>query len=144
MSDRNERSGAHRIPKNARRVLDILQDAGKPLTAYEVLDRLRPLGVTGPPTVYRALDRLVKSGLVHRLETLNAFVSCDREGDHAPSAMAICTDCRDVVEMQNDAVPEHLYSWADAKDFSVTSLTIEILGQCGRCKAGRDAAAKGG
>ncbi len=134
MADREKHPNTPRITKNARLVLDILRQVGQPLTAYEVLDRIRPQGITAPTTVYRALERLVECGLIHRLETLNAFVSCGREEVHGPSAIAICTDCHGVIEMQNDAVPGYLYGWAETKDFTVTSLTIEILGQCSQCR----------
>jgi hypothetical protein len=38
---------------NAGRVLAVLKEFGRPISAYDVLDRLRP--VSAPTTVYRAL-----------------------------------------------------------------------------------------
>lgn len=122
-----------RLPKYSQHVLRILQDAGKPLTAYEVLDQLRPFGAKAPPTAYRSLTRLVEAGLIHRLESLNAFVACSRGEAHGPSAFAVCTDCNAVVEMKSETVPGYLEGWAEAEDFSISSVTIEVLGLCRKC-----------
>ncbi|ADM10790.1 hypothetical protein PB2503_00105 [Parvularcula bermudensis HTCC2503] len=123
-----------KLPKNARRVLQILKDAGRPLTAYQVLDELRAFGVTAAPTAYRSLDRLVATGLVHRLETLSAFVACDRAECHGPAAIAVCTECRQTTEMTGDMVPGYLQGWADAEDFAIDTVAIEMLGRCADCR----------
>lgn len=131
-----EQADIKELPRNAQRVLGVLKEAGKPLSAYEVLDQLRPLGVTAPPTVYRSLDRLVTNGLIHRLESLNAFVACSEGHAHGPSAFAICTGCRTVVEMESRTLPGDLESWADKEGFAISSVAIEVLGQCSDCRSG--------
>jgi len=123
------------LPGNAKRVLELLKNANGPLTAYELLDRLRPEGVTAPPTVYRALDRLTESGLVHRLESLNAFVVCDQGKAHGPAAFAVCTRCKRVIEIKSSTVPGYVQGWAEATDFKVESIMIEALGECADCRA---------
>lgn len=123
-----------KLPKNAQRVLDILKDAGRPLTAYQVLEKLRVYGVTAPPTAYRSLERLISTGFVHRLESLNSFVACDRGEVHGPAAFAICTECHKTTEMKSDTVPSYLRGWADAEDFAISSVAIEMLGQCAKCQ----------
>ena len=72
-------AGAKRPPKlyvNQQRVFDTLKAETRPLTAYEVIDRVSTNGVWAPPTVYRALKRLIEESLVHRLESRNAFLAC--------------------------------------------------------------------
>ena len=72
-------AGAKRPPKlyvNQQRVFDTLKAETPPLTAYEVIDRVSTNGVWAPPTVYRALKRLIEEDLVHRLESRNAFLAC--------------------------------------------------------------------
>ena len=59
---------------NHERVLRALRQAARPMTAYEILDVLGPFGISSPPTVYSALNRLLEDGLVHRLESINAYV----------------------------------------------------------------------
>src|SRR5271166_4024759 len=65
------------------RIRDLLAGAERPLSAYDVIDALRGQGRLAPPTVYRALQKLIDEGLAHRLETRNAYVAC-QHGD--PSA----------------------------------------------------------
>ena len=57
-------------------IVEALKSAGRPVSAYEIIDQLREQAVLAPQTVYRALDRLIASGSAHRLESLNAFVAC--------------------------------------------------------------------
>src|SRR5258708_26144946 len=64
----------------------------KPITAYELLDRLRIKGVSAPPTVYRSLDRLIEEGFAHKLESLNAFVACSPPPHPTSPRFALCQD----------------------------------------------------
>ncbi|MEL6691127.1 MAG: transcriptional repressor, partial [Pseudomonadota bacterium] len=65
-----------RLTPVRRRVLEILLEEHHALGAYDVLDRLRDEGLgSQPPVAYRALEFLVKEGLAHRIERLNAFVA---------------------------------------------------------------------
>src|SRR5256885_11218862 len=79
---------SHSLTTKQQRVLDTLRQAGAPLTAYALLDQLRDHGLTAPTQVYRALDKLAEQGVVHRLESLNAYVCCSHpdEGSHDFSA----------------------------------------------------------
>jgi Fur family transcriptional regulator, zinc uptake regulator len=71
------------LSPHCKKVLEALHKSGKPLSAYELLDKLHKFGIKAPPTVYRALETLVERGLVHRIESLGAFVAChDMHGDH--------------------------------------------------------------
>jgi Fur family zinc uptake transcriptional regulator len=71
-----------------------------------LLDQLRDDGFRAPLQVYRALDTLMKGGLVHRLESLNAFVACAEPHDHSHrmTAFAICDTCGQVMEFSDHAV----------------------------------------
>ena len=63
------------LVSNHQQVLQLLKSARSPMTAYEILDAVRKKGITAPPTVYRALARLQEDGMVHRLESINAYVA---------------------------------------------------------------------
>lgn len=65
-----------RLTRNQSLVLSVLEASGQPLSAYGILDRLREHGLKAPLQVYRALDKLLEIGRVHRLESMNAFVVC--------------------------------------------------------------------
>lgn len=117
-------------------VLEALRAAPRPHTAYELIDELRSHGVSAPATVYRALQRLMKLGLAHRLESLNAFVAC-AHGDHGAAAhsvvFAICDDCGRVEEISDIDVSQSVSAWSKASRFSVHSMTFELRGQCSTC-----------
>lgn len=110
-----------------------LQEAARPLSAYDIIDRLKGQGFSSPPTVYRALARLVEAGLAHRLESLNAFVSC-AHGSHGGAAMfAICDSCGEVDEFDQGDVVKRLKKWAKGARFAVRTMTLELRGRCAEC-----------
>ena len=58
-------------------VLAILRASDRPYSAYELLESLNDIyPKIAPPTVYRALAALTQRGQIRRLESLNAFISC--------------------------------------------------------------------
>src|SRR5687767_3862769 len=66
-----------RLTEQRRRVLELIWKSHAPVGAHTLLDRLREQGVRAqPPTVYRALEFLVENGLIHRIESLNAYIGC--------------------------------------------------------------------
>jgi Fur family transcriptional regulator, zinc uptake regulator len=70
------------LTRNQDLVLKTLNAADTPLSAYDILDRLRGDGLRAPLQIYRALDKLIEHGLAHRLESLNAFVCCANSERH--------------------------------------------------------------
>lgn len=127
------------LTRNQELVLDTLNGADGPLSAYDILDRLRTAGLRAPLQVYRALDKLVANGLAHRLESLNAFVCCADAGCHRRSsgsaAFAICSDCGRVDEFTDPEVTRRLADWAAETAFTLERTTIELRGQCQACSA---------
>lgn len=129
----------HDIPADLTRnqglVLEALNHSGGPLSAYDILDRLRGEGLRAPLQIYRALDKLVERGLAHRLETLNAFVACADAHCHRKGliAFAICTNCGKVDEFADEVIEARLGDWAETTGFKVERTTMEIRGQCAEC-----------
>ena len=125
------------LPRNQSLVLGALTPAEGPLSAYTILDRLRDEGFRAPLQVYRALDKLLASGLVHRLESLNAFIACAHPDCHSRGmiAFAICGDCGQVDEFTDDAIRERLGAWSLANGFQTERTIIEIRGHCAACRA---------
>ena len=123
------------LTKNQKLVYELLSKAGGPLSAYSILDDLRCEGLQAPPQVYRALDKLLKIGLIHRLESMNAFIAC-RDPDcvsHPVTGFAICGDCGDVVEFAGEKISAQLKSWEKESGFSILKTTIELRGICVTC-----------
>lgn len=122
------------LVRNHERVYDVLRAAGRPLSAYELLDRVREFGISAPPTVYRALDRLLESGRAHRLESLNAYVACGDPGhSHDQVVFAICRDCHGTSEFAAPRVFASLKRQAGAKGFVVDTVVVELKGLCRAC-----------
>jgi Fur family zinc uptake transcriptional regulator len=114
-------------------IVQALRRAGRPLSAYDLIELLHDEGVSSPPTVYRALKRLTDLGIAHRIESLNAFVCCSHGGHSDTAAFAICTDCGTVSEFHHEVVTTLLSAWAKEQDFVIQKTTIELRGQCHDC-----------
>lgn len=134
---------AQTLTKNQQLVLTALQQSSAPLSAYSLLDHLRGDGFRAPLQVYRALEKLIGFGLVHRLESLNSFVACthshnaetghDHSHGHGVVAFAICERCGRVEEFADAAVEQRLTGWAGQNGFKLEKTTIEMRGTCATC-----------
>lgn len=125
------------LTRNQTLVLDALSRAEAPLSAYTILDKLRDDGFRAPLQVYRALDKLLEFGLVHRLESLNAFVACAHPDEgcctHGITAFTICESCGKVTEFHDHTIEERLAAFAQGHNFKPGKTTIEIRGHCNGC-----------
>jgi len=126
---------SQRLTPMRRQVLEVLLGSHKPIGAYEIIEHLAHDARPAPITVYRALDFLRDNGLVHRIESRNAFVACvyDHVGDDLV-VFLICERCGTVGEAPGGAVAEALKSASRAAGFSPKSPLIEIVGVCSHCR----------
>ena len=117
--------------------MNALSEARGPLSAYTILDELRDHGFRAPLQVYRALDKLVEFGLVHRLESLNAFVACQHpscEGEKNETVLfTICEKCGKVQELLSDRLESSIKDLAQEIEFSLKESVIELRGVCSNC-----------
>ena len=123
-----------RLTARRRAVLRLLCESDRPLGAYELLERMR--GVIenpAPPTVYRALDFLLAQGLVHKLESLHAFVGCVHPEHSHASQFLICSDCGEVSEVEDPAIARSLQAAGKAAGFHTKRPVVELLGTCAHC-----------
>ena len=134
---------SQRLTPIRRQVLEVLLESHKPLGAYEIMDRaalsggrLAPSGGRPAPiTIYRALDFLRDNGLVHRIESRNAFLACiNNHASDAPVVFLICEHCGAVGEAPSAAVAESLNAAAKSAGFTPKSPVIEITGVCAHCR----------
>ena len=126
-----------RLTEIRARVLGLVADAGKPIKAYDLLDKVREgegAGAAAPPTVYRALDFLLANGFIHTLESVNAFVACHHPNAAQHSApFLICDGCHKAVELEDEHVVATLDAQARALGFSPQTQTLEVHGLCAEC-----------
>jgi Fur family transcriptional regulator, zinc uptake regulator len=120
-------------------LLDILCDEGKPLGAYDLIERMaarngkRP----APISIYRVLDYLVENGLAHRLSSRNAFLACAHHHDAGePLAFLICDQCGGVSEQTSPALGAALNALANDASFKRRMQIIELTGLCAACSKG--------
>ena len=125
------------LTRNQELVLGTLAHSKAPLSAYDILDRLRGDGLRAPLQVYRALEKLTERGLAHRLESLNAFVCCADAHCHASGsiAFAICEHCGQVEEFADPDVEAKLSDLSRSTGFVPSRMTIELRGLCKGCAA---------
>ena len=126
--------GGGRMTSLRRKVLEQVWRGHDAVKAYDILDRLGSRHRTAkPPTVYRALRFLRERGLVHRLESLNAFVGCARPRPHHQGQFLICGECGSVREIEAPALTAMVEKNARREGFSPIHQTIEVHGTCGQC-----------
>ncbi len=123
------------LTRNQTLVLDKLSRTDQPMSAYTLLDELRGDGLKAPLQVYRALDKLVAQGRVHRLESISAFVACQHPDcqSHAATVFMICEKCGRVSEQADADVAKALARMARAESFVAEKMSIELRGACGKC-----------
>lgn len=124
--------------EHASNVLDGLLESPRPLSAYDLLDRLRPKGVSAPLLIYLALEKLMQAGKVGRIQSLNAVVPCrgseGHDHDHDRTmAFAICGQCGSLDEFDDAELRQRIGVVLAAKSFVPHTSAIEVYGVCGRC-----------
>ncbi|NBC34164.1 MAG: transcriptional repressor [Alphaproteobacteria bacterium] len=124
------------LGRNEQAVLGALRRSRAARSAYDILDEVRDAGLKAPTQVYRALEKLVKRGLAHRIESLNGFVACRHPQDQGFAAFAICTRCGAVRELADEALIAPLRHWAGAEPFAIEHVTLEVRGLCPACAGG--------
>ncbi len=131
------RARALRLTPSRREVLVLVAAAGRPVKAYDLLESLRERNASAaPPTVYRALDFLLDHGFIHRLESINAFVSCHHPAEAHQVPFLICDVCGDAEELcDGGTVAGLIETEADRRGFRPRSQTLEVHGLCARCDA---------
>ena len=124
-----------RLTDIRRQVLELVWKSHVPVGAYDLLDQLNANGKkTQPPTVYRALEFLLEQGLIHRIESQNAFIGCtDPEHDHVGQFL-ICRDCGTAAELVDTRIDEAISAGANDVGFRVEHPTVELEGTCAQCR----------
>jgi len=125
-----------RLTTIRRRVLELIWENHQPTKAYDLLDKINvERGHAAPPTVYRALDFLLDAGLVHKIESQNAFIGCDADHERNQPKFLICRSCGRAAEIQNPQIDDVIASEARDAGFVVDHQTIEVDGLCSGCAA---------
>jgi Fur family transcriptional regulator, zinc uptake regulator len=128
-----ERRGS-KLTGQRRDILSCVARGHAAVGAYDIIERMAEQGPRPAPiTIYRALDFLLAHGLVHKIESRNAFVACSHSHEGQPAALLICETCGVVAELDAPEIFERLDEKAKAQDFMPTHTLIEMTGTCGPC-----------
>lgn len=118
-----------------RRVLELVWNSHKPIGAYDILEILgKESSSAAPPTVYRALEFLIEAGLVHRLDSLNAFIGCPDPARRHAGQFLICMGCHAVTEISDVEIEALVAKRAAEQDFEALRQMLEIEGLCKNCR----------
>jgi Fur family zinc uptake transcriptional regulator len=123
-----------RLTPLRRRVLEIIWRRHDPIGAYDILAEIaRDRAKAAPPTVYRALEFLREAGLVHRVDSLNAFLGCDRPLAVHAGQFLVCESCRKVTEIDDPQLTRALARHARERGYRLERPAVEIKALCDRC-----------
>ena len=124
------------LSKNQQMVFQIIEKAKGPLKAYSILYDVQKKGIKAPLQVYRALDKLLELGKIHKIESKNAFVACKNSNCQVSKATAfsICESCEDVTEVSNLKLSKYLSNFADKSGMKYNKYNLEFFGLCKNCK----------
>lgn len=124
-----------RLTELRRAVLELVWRGHEPVGAYALLDALKQSHPNAaPPTIYRALEFLAAHGLIHRIESLNAYIGCDHPERPHTGQFLICAKCSTAAEIDDPSVARALSRSAHEAGFAVTRQTVELSGLCPTCQ----------
>jgi Fur family transcriptional regulator, zinc uptake regulator len=119
-----------------RKVLELLLASGRATKAYSLLDEMRQIHPgSAPPTVYRALDFLLSAGLIHRIESINAFAVCHDLTQCQHGILVVCQQCGNVTELHEPKLRQALVTQIEAAGYRLAGDGIELKGFCAQCQA---------
>lgn len=123
-----------RLTDLRRQVLELVWRSHTPTGAYQIMDRLAAQrGRVAPPTVYRALDFLAREGLIHRIDSLNAYVGCASPTASHEAYFFLCRVCGEAAEFHDADLAVAIGGCATRAGFRLGSATVELAGVCARC-----------
>ena len=127
---------AQLLSKNQQIVLEIIERAKEPLKAYSILFNVQKKGINAPQQIYRALDKLIEIGKIHKIESKNAFVACKNANCEVSKATAfsICESCEKVEELNDLKLSKYLSSYSDKNGMKYKKYNLEFFGLCKNCK----------
>ena len=124
------------LSKNQQIIFDLIDKSSEPLKAYTILPPPQKKGIKAPPQVYRALDKLVETGKIHKIESKNAFVACRNSNCDISktTAFSICESCEMVDEINDAKLTKYLTNFSDKKGTKYKRFNLEFFGLCKKCK----------
>ena len=123
------------LSKNQQIIFDIIDKSSEPLKAYAILFNVQKKGIKAPLQVYRALDKLVEIGKIHKVESRNAFIACQNSSCQISKATAfsICEVCEKISQISNSKLSKYLSNFSDNTGMKYSKYNLEFFGLCKKC-----------
>ena len=124
------------LSRNQKIIFDLIDKSPEPMKAYSILFNVQKKGINAPQQIYRALDKLIEMGKIHKIESKNAFVAC-RSSDceiSKATAFSICESCEMVDEISDTKLSKYLSSFNHKKGMKFKRFNLEFFGLCKKCK----------
>ena len=123
-----------RLTKLRQAILEVLLEADAPVKAYDVIDIMRDKGERlTPASVYRVLDFLLRHGLIHRINALNAFIPCTGNHEEHSMLLFVCNQCQQAKEMDDPVLYEAMRARLGELGMALSDNSVEIQGTCCNC-----------
>ena len=121
-----------KLTNNQQTVLDLLENSKEPLKAYAILYDTQKKGIKAPLQVYRALDKLIEIGKVHKIESKNSYMACEHKNCNSSTSTSflICETCDQVSELIQKNLPSYFAKQSEQADFKYAKHNLEIFGVC--------------
>ncbi len=127
-----------RLTDLRRRVFEEIAGSHHAVGAYDILEQLGKQGGSrlAPISVYRAIDALLSAGVIHRLESKNAFFAChSAHADEGDQLILACEQCGRVAEVAAQPVFDAIAGAAREARFMPARTVTEVTGRCADCQA---------
>ena len=124
-----------KLTNNQQTVLNLLEESKEPLKAYAILFDIQKKGIKSPLQVYRALDKLIEIGKVHKIESKNSYIACEHKNcdSSTSTSFLICETCDQVTELKKKNLSEYFAKQSVQANFKYTKHNLEIYGVCKDC-----------
>lgn len=124
-----------KLSGNRKAVYMLMQQQQRALSAYEIIDLLRPhIGrIIHPMLVYRCLDFLLARQLIIKLVSVNKF-SALPDGMTEPGQCLICEHCQTVTFSESSNPLQQQKRKIAATGFKLNQQPVEFHGICATCQ----------
>ena len=126
---------SEKLTNNQQTVLDLLEKSKEPLKAYAILFDIQKKGIKAPLQVYRALDKLIEIGKVHKIESRNSYIACEHKNCNSSTSTSflICETCDQVTELKKKNLSGYFSKQSEQVNFKYAKHNLEIYGKCKDC-----------
>ncbi len=123
------------LSHNQKLVHKLLKNSNKPLKAYSILFEIQKMGIKSPTQVYRALDKLIEIGKVHKIESKNSYVACKNKNclNKSSTSFLICNSCEKITEIEEETMSEQFSNLCKKFNSNYSQHNLEIFGTCSSC-----------